>query len=156
MKKRKRTSKAKMAELGSRGGRRSAAKLTPAERTARARRAAAMRYGRERERDEAEARSVIERLSELRIFRDGVQVGVLDVATVKLDTQDAELQALYQQALDPGVYSLGRMDMPDPEPGGPIVDHACWTRLAAGDLGTVYAFKRELQSKDFTAEFTES
>ena len=173
MTKKKHPSKREMKERASRGGRRSADRLTQKQRSERARRAAAMRYGRERERDEAEARAVVARLMKaevermesdpetaphrLVILRDGKLIGVVEIDTAKLTLHvpDAELEGLYKTATTEGIFSLGDIDAPQPE-DGTIVDHAHYDKLVPGDLKGFFVFGHELASRGYAAKLTQA
>ena len=132
MRKKKRSEAQK---FGARGGKKAAQRMTAEQRSARAHAAAMSRHHPFSE--------------ELWIAKDGKRVGVLDVATIALTSDNATLQSLYRQACDPGVRSLGKMDTPQPA-DGTIVEQMNFTKLAAGNLGAAYEFARELTVHGYT------
>ena len=89
----------------------------------------------------------------LKIRKGAKLVGVLNVASLTLETDDAELQQLFAEATGRGMYSLGRMDTPE-SPDGTIVDAANFTKLVPGDLISLHQFRDEVRSKGYNAKFS--
>jgi hypothetical protein len=86
----------------------------------------------------------------MRIFRGQVPVGVLDCDLLELSTSDAGLMALFAEAVNPGMFSLGGPPHGQPEPVGLCADYAVYTKLTAGDIHSLYVFKQFILAKGYT------
>jgi hypothetical protein len=81
--------------------------------------------------------------NQLKITKAGKACGTYHAKTARLNTGDKALRQLFLKAKRDGISSLGRMDTVH-VPGGPLVDEMNVILLRAGNLESLFEFKRFL------------